>query len=206
MTDTAMTLAELRIERNPLSPFPFNEAWRASNVAGDTAQAIDYLEQGLATVGKSMFLEFHMLLTHVATNNMDEAVRLAEDPDWGPPEYHSSMLAFVYAVAGRDDDAREIVESLSDSNRRNLFFALMLIASGKQDEAKRLFGAFDTRPNIHLQFVSLVTIFQGRAPWDISWTPNFAERLAEAGVTLERHEFPSAKRGDGVQVRDEMRN
>jgi TolB-like protein len=201
-TDRAMTLAQLRIEQDPLSPFPYNEAWRAANVAGETTQAIDYLEQGLAVAGKSMWLEYHMLITHVAAGHVDEAVRLAEIPDWGPQEYHELMLAFVYAAAGREDDARRIADNFSGSDREDpglAFLALALQMIGEYEKAERTFGVVDALPGSQVPLAAMITEFQGRVPFDISWTPKFAARLAEAGVSPEELEFPRAGRSDDDQ-------
>jgi TolB-like protein len=193
ISDKDLHLAQERIERDPLSPLGYVEAWRALQVSGKTEEGIRYLKLGQGSPGKSMFLEHALLMSHLTEGNFNEAIHMAEDQAWGMSERRESLLALVYAAAGRNDDAHEVIVGLSETGVENEFLALAMYQLGDNESAKRIFETADERAGFAQIFAATITEFGGRVPWNLAWTPNFAARLHEAGVVPESFEFPDPK-------------
>ena len=192
--DKALSLAKSRIERNPLDALAYNLAWRASHVAGDSSQAIEYLRIGLEKAGDSQFLEMNYVMTNLAIGNHAEAIRLAEDPDWGAPAVRQAILAIAYAAGGRDLESRRILDDFTNKGNNDVLVATAFDLLGERDRARQMFAALDSRPGYNATILFVLTEFGGRVPYDLAVTPNFAARLSEAGIEVERHEFRRAMR------------
>lgn len=190
MEDTALTVAEHRVQRNPLDAFAYNHAWGAAFVAGDIPRATEYLERGVSIVGTGSFFEHNRLMTEFAMGHMDEVVRLAEDPDWGVAEFRSSVRALVYSVVGRTDEARGIIDQLVASSRQDIFLAVALREIGEAAAAMQMLQNIDASPGGTMHFIYTFKEFGGRLPFDLAWTPIFSARLAEAGVAPETFDLP----------------
>ena len=157
---------------------------------GDIDRADDYLEKARTTAGGGTFTDFNTIMTRIISNDIEQAVQLAEVPDSGFEGLRKPLLALVYAVSGRTDEAQTITDELVDSNQENIFVALALQELGDLMTARRVIGDIDSSPGGFIQFIYTFKDFGGAMPFDLQWAPNFSERLAEAGVTVERFEFP----------------
>ena len=193
MADKNLALAQERIERDPLSPLGYILAWRGLHVSGRTEEGIRYLQRGQEASEKSMFLEHALLMSSLTEGNFDEAIRMAEDPTWGMSEWRDAILAFAYAVAGRKNDARQMIVKHSRPGAEEIFLALAMDRLGDTESTRRFFEAADKQVWMAQTFVVTITDFGGRVPWKLSWTQNFAQRLGEAGVAPEPFEFPTSK-------------
>lgn len=199
--DKALSVGHQRIDRNPLSPLAYSQAWIAAFSLGNLPLAVNILERGRSTAGTAVFNEVNMTITLFAANKFDEVIEMVKSPDWGFETFRESYLMLFYAIAGRTEEARSIYENISDSNQEQGILALALLEMGEIEAAQRMFGAIDARPGgiYHLLLVT-ISEYGGRVPFDLDWTPNFAARLAEAGVTLETFEFPRPVGVDGAKL------
>lgn len=70
------------------------------------------------------------------------------------------------------------------------YMAWALQALGEDERAEQIWRASDRRLMGHVELARFTADLGGRIPFDLAWTPNFARRLAEAGVEPGRLEIP----------------
>lgn len=89
----------------------------------------------------------------------------------------------MFAHAGRKSEARQILQDLISRGYEHWAAAWALNAIGDLDGAEAMYRSIDSKPggpqNIMLYATSL---YGGKFFHDLDWTPNLAQRLAEASV------------------------
>jgi hypothetical protein len=202
---TVLEFAEDRIRRDPLSALGYNQAWGAALLAGDPDRADGFLDQADVNTGGGVLTEYNTIMARLVANQVNEAVQLAEKPHSGWEELRRPLLALVYAVSGRADDARMIVNELLEAKQVSyIMLALALQELGDLTAARRLIGDIDSSPAGVVQFIYVFKEFGGAMPFDVEWAPNFSARLAEAGITVERFEFPRTSGADNADAMDDL--
>ena len=197
-TDKAIQLAEYRLQRNRLNPLPYNEAWRSYYMAGDTDKAFEHLDHGFETTNRSIILEHNLLMACIGTGQVERALQLVERPRWGIPAFHKQLRAFAYAAAGRSNELRNTLQDLiRESEPDGVLLAIALRENGQETESRQMFERLDERPGYHGSFLALATELQGKIAFDLSWTPRFAAKLDEAGISFGTFELPVTKRDSG---------
>ena len=88
-------------------------------------------------------------------------------------------------------EAREILSSIAADSSDHWTMAWAMDAAGDVDGAKAMYRSIDARPGGPQALMLYATgLFGGKFFHDLSWTPNLAARLAEAGVIPERLTIP----------------
>ena len=102
-----------------------------------------------------------------------------------------SAKALVLAHAGREMEAREVLDSIPTNAPENWMQAWAMDAAGDVDEAEAMYRSIDARPGgPQVLLVYAASLFGGKFFHDLAWTPNLAAQLAEAGVEPERLRIP----------------
>jgi len=110
-----------------------------------------------------------------AQQEIDTLIRTDEDL-----LYHRIMLA---AAAGQKETANSLIAEFNASPWVNPFWAVQYLAwMGDRETANRLAAEVDATPLGHIGLMTIVNWCMCGAPWDLSATPNFAERLEESGL------------------------
>ena len=116
-------------------------------------------------------------------------LNLAERPGWGHAVFSEPLLAILYKTVGREADADEIMDDLMARGARGPYFALALRETGHVPEARAMIEAIDAAPASILAGSFMFQELGGTVAFDLDWTPHFAARLAEAGITVEMFDF-----------------
>ncbi len=121
----------------------------------------------------------------------DKVLTLAEQPGWEPTRGAASHKALALAVSGRRDEAISLTNKLRENDARmNAVLAWALQEAGDAEGAAAAFQIIDSRQLGQIELLALITSMGGRIPFHLTWTPNFAARLREAGAKLVQVELP----------------
>ena len=176
------------------SPYDPSLLWHISGAAfglGGPDLAFEYIDKGpeefvLNYVRKTIY-------TLIAAGRAEEALLMVEK--FGDTDIVSQQTtALVLAHAGREKEARAILEKLGSGGYKHWIAAWALETAGDLDGAKSMYRSVDANPGGPQTLMMYATSnFGGKFFHDLTWTPNLAARLAEAGVEPERLMIPESQ-------------
>ena len=163
-----------------------------------TALSIKSTKASLAVVEKSRtvgvkgaLVDWTEAFALILAGRADKVLTLAEQPGWEPLHGACSHKALALAVIGRRDEAISLVNKLRENHgRMNVVLAWALQEAGDAEGAEAAFRIIDSGPLGQIELMVLITSMGGRIPFHLTWTPNFATRLREAGAELVQVELP----------------
>lgn len=172
------------------SPFDPSLWWHISGAAfglGGPELALQYIDQV-----PPEFVSIHVrktMFTLIAAGRAEEALLIVED--FGMEDYgNMSAKALVLAHAGRETEAREVLDSIPTNAPDNWIQAWAMQTAGDLDGAEAMYRSIDATPGGPQVLAAYATMFGGKFFHDLAWTPNLSARLAEAGVEPERLRIP----------------
>lgn len=176
------------------SPFDPSLWWHISGAAfglGGPKLALQYIDQVPAE-----FVSIHVrktVFTLIAAGRAEEALIIVED--FGTEDYRNmSAKALVLAHAGRETEAREVLDSIPTNAPDNWIQAWAMDAAGHGEGAETMYRSIDATPGGPQVLVAYATtLFGGKFFHNLAWTPNLLARLAELGVEPERLRIPESK-------------
>ena len=133
------------------------------------------------------------MFTLIAAGRAEEALLIVED--YGASENFSlSAKALVLAHAGRETEAREVLDDIAGRGIEHWIQAWAMDVAGDRDGAEAMYRSIDARPGgPQVLVVYAASLFGGKFFHDLAWTPNLAAQLAEAGVEPERLRISESK-------------
>ncbi|NGP53001.1 hypothetical protein [Thioalkalivibrio sp. XN8] len=180
--------AERMIACDPLNTLSYYDAARAALWAGRHDAALHWTEAGLERVPEEPTLALTGVNALIAQGRLDDArARVPALRGWYRDIAHINL-----AVASGDaEGARRRVDSLLEAATPGLKFMLEVTAQamvGNRTAANAAAARIDAMPSGALMLASVTLECMCGAPFDLEATPQFRQRLEEAGVT-----WPPAK-------------
>ena len=173
------------------SPYDPSLWWHISGAAfalGGPDHAFEYIDKGPAEFEVNYIRK--TVYTLIAAGRAEEALSTVEDYG-GNPAGHSSALALVLAYAGRQVEAGDVLDAISDQDYEHWRLAWAMEATGKLKQAEAMYRSIDAKPGgPQVLMLYATSLYGGKFFHDLAWTPNLAARLAEAGVEPERLKIP----------------
>ena len=173
------------------SPYDPSLWWHISGAAfalGGPELAFAYIAKGPAEFEVNYIRK--TVFTLIAAGRAEEALSTVEDYG-GKPANHSSALALVLAYAGRQAEAGDVLDAISDQDYEHWRLAWAMEAAGKLKQAEAMYRSIDAKPGgPQVLMLYATSLYGGKFFHDLAWTPNLAARLAEAGVEPERLKIP----------------
>jgi len=173
------------------SPFDPSLWWHISGAAfglGGPNLAFRYIDQAPAefetnNIRKTMF-------TLIAAGRAEEALTIVENYG-GRNDSRLSAKALVLAHAGRETEAREVLDGIAGRGFEHWTRAWAMEVGGDTNGAEAMYRSIDAKPGgPQVLMLYATALFGGKFFHDFAWTPNLAARLAEAGVEPERLRIP----------------
>ena len=175
------------------SPFDPSLWWHISGAAfalGGPDLAFQYIDQGPAEFEANYVRK--TIYTLIAAGRAEEAFALVENYG-GSDSHRLSAKALVLAHAGREAEAREILNSIPVDSFEHWTLAWAMEAAGDLDGAKTMYQSIDAKPGgPQVLMLYATTLFGGKFFHDLAWTPNLAARLAEMDVKPEQLRIPES--------------
>lgn len=175
-------LAQRQVECDPLG---FN-GWRWLSLSqlwdGDIDAAIDTSQRGL-DVSSHLRIAQQLFFAHLAAGRIDDAEQVITRHVRG----QAPALALQHAIAAARGDGKLADElaariyGLDTSTSTGIIGALARM--GKREEANRRAAEVDAHPFGHLRLMLVPGACYCGAPWDLEYTPNFAELLDDAELS-----------------------
>ena len=176
------------------SPYDPSLLWHISGAAfglGGPDLAFEYIDKG----PEEFVLNYlrKTINTLIAAGRAEEALLMVEK--FGDTDIVSQqMTALVLAHAGRETEAREVLDSIPTNAPDNWIQAWAMDVAGDRDGAEAMYRSIDARPGgPQVLLVYATTLFGGKFFHNLAWTPNLLARLAELGVEPERLRIPESK-------------
>lgn len=95
-----------------------------------------------------------------------------------------SVMTEIAAMRGDRESTEALMMEYQRSGEKRGFTTLAMYAwAGDRAAANRLAAEFDQHPFGHIALSIAVLVCECRAPWDLSSTPVFAEKIAESGLS-----------------------
>jgi len=177
--DTVIALSRKMMECDPQNLFGWRDGVYAWLWAGDIETANDIGDEAVGLLDSDS-LDMAVVYANVAAGRFDDAEqRIRRFTD----EKFRTQLRLVLA-AGRGDRQETGVakDKLLEEQENRLDVQLIYLPlAGDREQANHVAAAIDAQPYGHITLLGVVMLCLCGAPWDIEVTPNFAEKLEEAG-------------------------
>ncbi|MDH3914757.1 MAG: hypothetical protein OES37_01275 [Chromatiales bacterium] len=169
------------IECDPLNFYNYHSAVQASLWAGRPEEALSFAMRGLEVEPDNAFLEGDVVISLIALGRPEEAREHAENVD----NWNRNYLLVSTSVALDDlEGAKARIEQTLDESPPWLkrYLAIQLHAiSGNREAANEAAAWFDRIPAGPMMLAATIMECMCGAPFDLESTPNFRQRLGEAG-------------------------
>ena len=158
--DEALIFFERAREADPFAPFPYAITGAGMVTMGRHEDSLPYFEQAITFERENLLTLWSSSLAHIALGNYAEGVTSAERGVEVSRRggFFVGVLGWTYAVSGRTDDARAILEELKKrpENAPSLVPEVWLLAAlGEKEAAFALLARADAESQAFVNYVNL---------------------------------------------------
>jgi TolB-like protein len=161
-----------------------------ADIAGRQGQhefAFDVLDDAEIRLGASPWIDASRQWLFLLQGEVDEALAIAPRVVSDASFFGMGAEALPLALSGDVDAARVAMEQWQAINGRNTRSELEIHAAmGDREQANKLAAELDSRPGGPMLLLLSAKYCSCGAPWDLEATPNFRDRIREAGTTWPR--------------------
>jgi hypothetical protein len=166
----------------PFSRFELGGIGSDPNLGQDPDGIIDSAREGLDVVNSDFLVA--ELARGMLLKGQDEEAQVELDTRIKSVRDTRYALTKIAAMRGDRAGAEALLAQYRESEAEQGFNTLAMYASmGDREAANRLAAEFDQHPIGHILLSIAVLHCECGAPWDLSSTPVFAEKISESGLS-----------------------